>query len=165
MSNPVSQTFCIKCQILFPGKTKKIMSKCCLMKILPRVLSLKCFFFFFFFFSELANYEKNVNRQMHKYNAYRKAAGVLAKHPTKIQTGKEAKALVRYTLSNKKVNSIPARSSNILSWRLIVKYFLWSFSPFSWSKKGTCKFLANECALCCLTALICSYKPAQEKCG
>ena len=31
---------------------------------------------------------------MHKYNAYRKAAGVLAKHPTKIQSGKEAKALV-----------------------------------------------------------------------
>ena len=26
--------------------------------------------------------------------------------------------------------SIPNRSSNILSWGLIVKYFLWSFSPF-----------------------------------
>lgn len=45
------------------------------------------------FLMELANYEKNVNRQMHKYNAYRKAAGVLAKHPNKITSGKEAKAL------------------------------------------------------------------------
>lgn len=45
-------------------------------------------------FSELANYEKNVNRQMHKYNAYRKAAGVLAKHSKRITSGKEAKALV-----------------------------------------------------------------------
>ena len=24
----------------------------------------------------------------------------------------------------------PAGSSNILSWRLIIKYFLWSFTPF-----------------------------------
>ena len=24
----------------------------------------------------------------------------------------------------------PAEASNILSWRLIMKYFLWSFSPF-----------------------------------
>ena len=33
---------------------------------------------------------------------------------------------------------------NILSWRL--KYFLWPFSPFRWFKKGTCQFLAKECA-------------------
>ena len=26
--------------------------------------------------------------------------------------------------------SIPANVGNILSWRLIIKYFLWSFSPF-----------------------------------
>ena len=26
--------------------------------------------------------------------------------------------------------SIPAGSGNILTWRLIMKYFLWSFSPF-----------------------------------
>lgn len=42
---------------------------------------------------ELANYEKNVNRQMHKYNAYRKAAAVIAKHPTKINSGAEAQKL------------------------------------------------------------------------
>lgn len=45
------------------------------------------------FLMELANYEKNVNRQMHKYNAYRKAVGVLAKHPTRIKSGAEAKKL------------------------------------------------------------------------
>ena len=47
-----------------------------------------------FITSELANYEKNVNRAMHKYNAYRKAAGALAQHGTRINSGKEAKALV-----------------------------------------------------------------------
>ena len=30
----------MKCQILFPGKTKKNISKYCLLKILPRVLRL-----------------------------------------------------------------------------------------------------------------------------
>ena len=33
-----------------------------------------------------------------------------------------------------------------LSRRLIMKYFLWSFSPFRWFKKGSCQFLAKECA-------------------
>ncbi|CAB4042218.1 DNA polymerase beta, partial [Paramuricea clavata] len=42
---------------------------------------------------ELAEYERNVNRQIHKYNAYRKAAAVLAKHPTKLTSGKEARKL------------------------------------------------------------------------
>ncbi|KAI0221041.1 DNA polymerase beta [Lamellibrachia satsuma] len=45
------------------------------------------------FLMELANYEKNVTRQMHKYNAYRKAAGALAKHPTRIKNGAEARKL------------------------------------------------------------------------
>ncbi|XP_005100296.1 DNA polymerase beta [Aplysia californica] len=45
------------------------------------------------FLMELANYEKNVSRAMHKYNAYRKAAGVLAKHPVRISSGAEAKKL------------------------------------------------------------------------
>ena len=35
---------------------------------------------------------------------------------------------------------------NILSWRLIMKYFLRSFSLFRWFKKGSCQFLAKECA-------------------
>ena len=41
---------------------------------------------------------------------------------------------------------------NILSWRLIMKYFLWSFSPFRWFKKGSCQFLAKECAQYWFTA-------------
>ncbi|XP_043842088.1 DNA polymerase beta isoform X2 [Dromiciops gliroides] len=45
------------------------------------------------FLTELANYEKNVNRAIHKYNAYRKAASVIAKYPSKIKSGAEAKKL------------------------------------------------------------------------
>ncbi|EDO36295.1 predicted protein [Nematostella vectensis] len=45
------------------------------------------------FLTELADYEKNVTRQIHKYNAYRKAAAVLAKHSTKIKDGAEARKL------------------------------------------------------------------------
>ena len=48
-----------------------------------------------FFFTEIANYEKNVNRAMHKYNAYRKAAGVIAKCEAPIKSGTEARKLVR----------------------------------------------------------------------
>ena len=48
--------------------------------------------------------------------------------------------------------SIPAEVGNILSWRLIMKYFLRSFSPFRWFKKGSCQFLAKECAQYWLTA-------------
>ena len=42
--------------------------------------------------------------------------------------------------------SMPAEVGNILSSRLIVKYFLRSFSPFRWFKKGSCQFLAKESA-------------------
>ena len=48
--------------------------------------------------------------------------------------------------------STPAEVGNILWWRLITKYFLRSFSPFSWFKKGSCQFLAKECAQYWLTA-------------
>ena len=43
------------------------------------------------------------------------------------------------------VGLILAESSSILSWRFIMKYFLWSFHPFCWFKKGSCQFLAKEC--------------------
>ena len=46
----------------------------------------------------------------------------------------------------------PHRGRNILSWRLIMKYFLRSFSPFRWFKKGSCLFLEKECAQYWLTA-------------
>ncbi|XP_039624112.1 DNA polymerase beta [Polypterus senegalus] len=45
------------------------------------------------FLIELANYERNVNRAIHKYNAYRKAASVISKYPFKIKSGAEAKKL------------------------------------------------------------------------
>ena len=35
------ETVCMKCQILFSGKNKKNISKCHLLKILPRVLGVK----------------------------------------------------------------------------------------------------------------------------
>ena len=55
--------------------------------------------------------------------------------------------------------STPAEVGNILSWRLIMKYFLQSFSPFRWFKKGSCQFLAKECAQYWLTPW--RTKPAQ----
>ena len=48
--------------------------------------------------------------------------------------------------------STPAEVGNILLWRLIMKYFLRSFSPFRWFKKGSCQCLAKECAQYWLTA-------------
>ncbi|CAG4975519.1 unnamed protein product [Parnassius apollo] len=42
---------------------------------------------------ELAEYEKNVSRNIHKFNAYRKAAGVLASLSKRIESGEEAKKL------------------------------------------------------------------------
>ena len=48
--------------------------------------------------------------------------------------------------------STPTEVGNILPWRLIMKYFLQSFSPFRWFKKGSCQFLAKECAQYWLTA-------------
>ncbi len=34
-----------------------------------------------------------MNRQIHKYNVYRKAAAVLSKHPVRIESGEEARKL------------------------------------------------------------------------
>ena len=42
---------------------------------------------------ELAEYEKNVSRNIHKYNAFRKAASVLSALPTRITSGSQAKKL------------------------------------------------------------------------
>ena len=36
--------------------------------------------------------------------------------------------------------SIPAEVGNILSWRLIMEYFLWSFSPFPDSRRAVVSF-------------------------
>jgi len=43
--------------------------------------------------SELADFEKNVTKQIYKYNAYNKAAKSIMQYPTKITSGKEALSL------------------------------------------------------------------------
>ena len=53
---------------------------------------------------------------------------------------------VRLTGEQEVTGSNPTEVGNILSWRLIMKYFLRSFSTFPWFKKGSCQFLAKECA-------------------
>ena len=58
----------------------------------------------------------------------------------------------RLTEDQEVEGSTPAKVGNILSWRLIMKYFLRSFSPFRRFKKGSCQFLAKECAQHWLTA-------------
>lgn len=45
------------------------------------------------FLFELANYEKNVNRNVFKHNAYRKAAAVISKLPNRLKSGDEARKL------------------------------------------------------------------------
>eukprot|EP00049_Salpingoeca_infusionum_P009348 m.155279 g.155279 ORF g.155279 m.155279 type:complete len:351 (+) comp14309_c0_seq3:218-1270(+) len=45
------------------------------------------------FLNELADFEKNVSRHMHKHNAYRKASRAVAVYPKRITSGKEAKKL------------------------------------------------------------------------
>lgn len=42
---------------------------------------------------ELSAYERNVGRNIHKANAYKKAAGAISKHPTRVTSGAEAKKL------------------------------------------------------------------------
>ncbi len=47
-----------------------------------------------YLYLELADYEKNVNKQVYKFNAYKKAARSIKDYPHKITSGKEAKDLV-----------------------------------------------------------------------
>ena len=59
---------------------------------------------------------------------------------------------MRPTGDQEVAGSTPAKVGNILSWRLIMKYFLRSFSPFRRFQEGSCQFLAKECAQYWLTA-------------
>ena len=59
--------------------------------------------------------------------------------------------------------SIPAGSGNILSLRLIMKYFLQSFSPFHCFKKAVVIFWRKNVYKYRLTTW--RTEPAQEKCG
>ncbi|XP_011692401.1 PREDICTED: DNA polymerase beta-like isoform X1 [Wasmannia auropunctata] len=45
------------------------------------------------FLMELADYERNVSKNVYKYNAYRKAAGTLGALPERVKSGDEAKKL------------------------------------------------------------------------
>ena len=51
------------------------------------------------------------------------------------------------TGDQKVVVSTPAGPPTFFRRDLIMKYFLQSFSPFCWFKKGSCQFLAKQCAL------------------
>ena len=55
--------------------------------------------------------------------------------------------------------SSPTGSGNILSWKLIMKYFLRWSSPSADSKRAVCPFLVKECAHVLITAQ--ATKPAQ----
>ena len=57
----------------------------------------------------------------------------------------------------------PPGSGKISLWRLIMKYFLWSFSPFRWFKKAVVSFWWKNVHRCWLMAQ--RTKPVQEKCG
>ena len=74
-----------------------------------------------------------------------------------------AQSDVRLTDDQEAVDWIHTRFGNILLWRLIVKYFLQSFSPFRWFKKGNWQHLVKEVHRYCLTTY--KTKPAQERCG
>ena len=58
----------------------------------------------------------------------------------------------RLTGDQEVAGSPPAESAAYFHGDLIMKYFLRSFSPFRWFKKGSCQFLAIECAQYWLTA-------------
>ena len=50
------------------------------------------------------------------------------------------------TVDQDVVSSTPTGSTTFFHGDFIMKYFLWSFSPFRWFKKGSCQFLVKECA-------------------
>ena len=65
---------------------------------------------------------------------------------TSVEPASVAQSDAHPTVDKEVAGSIPTWSSNILLWRLIMKYFLWSFSLFCWFKKDSCQFLVKECA-------------------
>ena len=49
---------------------------------------------------------------------------------TLLKPASVAQLNARVTVDQELVGSTPAKVGNIISWRLMMKYFLWSFSPF-----------------------------------
>ena len=82
---------CMRCHPVFWEHKNRSISICCLLKLLPRVLSV--------------NLHPTLPASVAQLNA----------RPTGVQ---------------EVAGSTPAEVGNILSWRLIMKYFLRSFSPF-----------------------------------
>ena len=73
-----------------------------------------------------------------------------------LHTGREAPRWLSWmhhpTGDQEVAGSTPAEVSNILSWRLIMKYFLWSFSPFSCFQEGQLSVSGGRSAQYLLTA-------------
>ena len=57
-----------------------------------------------------------------------------------------AQSNARLTGDQEVAGSIHTGPGNILSWKVIMKYFLRTFSPFRWFKKGIFQFLAIDSA-------------------
>ena len=57
-----------------------------------------------------------------------------------------AQSLARPTGDQEVAGLIPIWFGNILSWRLIMNYFLRTFSPLRCFKKDSYQFLVKECA-------------------
>ena len=70
----------------------------------------------------------------------------------KVQQASTAQLDARPTGDQKVAGLTTAGSEKFLRGDLIMKYFLWSFSPFRRFKKGSCQFPAQECAQYWLTA-------------
>ena len=144
--------FDISCKlspIRFSGKNKKNISKCCLLKILSRVLKPERYASEFLREKLCITLGGGINGLWGRDRVV-----YMSSVPVSV-----AQLDARPTGDQEVAGSTPAEVGNILSWRLIVKYFLGSFSPFRWFKKGSCQFLAKECAQYWLTAW--RTKPAQ----
>ena len=112
----------------FLGRIKKNILICHLLKILPRVLSINNITF------DLLN----LNSSTWHFKSFF-LAGL---------DGSDA----RPTGDQEVSGLTPARSATFFRGDLIMKYFLRSFSPFHWFKKGSYQFLAKEFAQYWLTA-------------
>ena len=71
---------------------------------------------------------------------------------TEPQPASVARLDERPTGEQEVAGSTPARSATFVRGDLTMKYFLRSFIPFRWFKKGICQFLAKKCVHYWLTA-------------
>ena len=115
------ETNCMKCQSLFFGKISKILQTvvCCMLSIKRK----------FERFDWLNH--NNIFADSHCIPS-EQCLSFCQRH---VGLGS---SVGWWTGDQEVMGSIPIRPSNILSWRLIKKYFLLSFSPFLWFKKGSC---------------------------